>query len=619
MRRPVRRRPPRVRSARRPYRPRRRLRRPPRRVRSDSDGRAVKIIPKGLRSFDRHDADFFLELLPGARDRDGLPDSIRFWKTRIESTDPDATFRVGLIYGPSGCGKSSLVKAGLLPRLGKHVLPVYIEATPEETEARLLKGLAQGLSRLARRRDLVDALASLRRGRLLRPGQKVLLVIDQFEQWLFARRDESNTELVAALRQCDGEHVQAIVMVRDDFWMAATRFMRDLEIRLVEGENSAAVDLFDLLHARRVLRRSGVPMESCPRSRPSSRPSSGRFWSNRSRGSPQDGKVISVRLALFAEMVKGKPWTPATLKEVGGTQGVGVTFLDETFSATTAPPEHRLHQKAAQAILKALLPQSGTDIKGQMRSEAELREASGYASRPRDFDDVIGILDPELRLITPTDPEGSAGEVQSTRPEGERVLSAHARLPRPLAARVADPQAARDPPRPGRAAAGGTRGDLGRQAGESAPAVGRGVGEHPDPEPLQGLDRAATADDAAGGAGAWAAGTRLAALIALLSWGGIEVYGNFRASALVESLRTANISDVPAIVGRISGYRRWADSRLRSLVQSADDTSREKLHASLALLPVDRSQLPFLEEKLLDASPSELPVLRDALSPTVPS
>ena len=87
-------------------------------------------------------------------------------------------------------------------------------------------------------------LSALRRGRVLRPGQKVLLVLDQFEQWLFARRDEQNTELVAALRQCDGEHVQAIVMARDDFWMAATRFMRDLEIRLVEGENSAAVDLF---------------------------------------------------------------------------------------------------------------------------------------------------------------------------------------------------------------------------------------------------------------------------------------------------------------------------------------------------------------------------------------
>ena len=75
----------------------------------------AKVVPKGLRSFGEEDADFFLDLLPGPRDRDGLPESIRFWKTRIEETDADKTFAVGLIYGPSGCGKSSLVKAGLLP------------------------------------------------------------------------------------------------------------------------------------------------------------------------------------------------------------------------------------------------------------------------------------------------------------------------------------------------------------------------------------------------------------------------------------------------------------------------------------------------------------------------
>ena len=39
-----------------------------------------------------------------------------------------------------------------------------------------------------------------------------------------------------------------------------------------------------------------------------------------------------------------------------------------------------------------------------MRSEVELRAASGYADRPRDFEDLIHILDLELRLITPTDP-----------------------------------------------------------------------------------------------------------------------------------------------------------------------------------------------------------------------
>ena len=86
---------------------------------------------------------------------------------KIEQIDPDLTFKVGLIYGPSGCGKSSLVKAGLLPRLGKHVLPVYIEATPEETEARLLRGLRKVCPELPRGSGLVDSLASLRRGRVL--------------------------------------------------------------------------------------------------------------------------------------------------------------------------------------------------------------------------------------------------------------------------------------------------------------------------------------------------------------------------------------------------------------------------------------------------------------------
>jgi TIR domain len=88
----------------------------------------IAIVPKGLRSFDANDSDFFLQLLPGPRDQDGLPESIRFWKHRIESID-DQGFSVGVIYGPSGCGKSSLVKAGLLPRLARRAVSVYVEAT----------------------------------------------------------------------------------------------------------------------------------------------------------------------------------------------------------------------------------------------------------------------------------------------------------------------------------------------------------------------------------------------------------------------------------------------------------------------------------------------------------
>src|SRR5947207_2653069 len=85
---------------------------------------------------------------PGRTSCDGWP----AWKpARLDSgTTPSPrtwraaagdTFPVGLIYGPSGCGKSSLVKAGLLPRLAQSATAVYVEATAEDTEARLLKGL----------------------------------------------------------------------------------------------------------------------------------------------------------------------------------------------------------------------------------------------------------------------------------------------------------------------------------------------------------------------------------------------------------------------------------------------------------------------------------------------
>jgi hypothetical protein len=262
-----------------------------------------------LRSFDETDADFFLELLPGARDRDGQPDSIRFWKTRIEKKEADSTFSAGLLYGPSGCGKSSLVKAGLLPRLAKSVTAVNIEATSEDTEARLLKGLRRQLPDLPGNLGLAEALAALRRGRHLETGHKVLLVLDQFEQWLHAKQTDEYTELVQALRQCDGGRLQCIVMVRDDFGMAATRFMRALEIRLVGGDNFATVDLFDLLHARKVLAAFGRAygrlsdhLVQCSKDQTA-------FLDQGVAGLAEDGKIISVRLALFAEMVKGKPWT----------------------------------------------------------------------------------------------------------------------------------------------------------------------------------------------------------------------------------------------------------------------------------------------------------------------
>src|SRR5262249_43879056 len=131
----------------------------------------LRMVPRGLRSFGAEDANFFLDLLPGPRGRDGLPESLEFWKRRLDGSATDEPCRVGVIYGPSGCGKSSFVKAGLLPRLSSAVFTLYVEASADGTEERLLKLLRQKCAELPPDLGLVDSLAYLRR----REGPKVLI------------------------------------------------------------------------------------------------------------------------------------------------------------------------------------------------------------------------------------------------------------------------------------------------------------------------------------------------------------------------------------------------------------------------------------------------------------
>src|SRR5262245_5598216 len=104
------------------------------------------VVPHGLRAFDESDADFFLYLLPGARDREGVPESVRFWKRRIESTDPGEAFRVGVLLGPSGSGKSSLFRAGVVSHLDEQIQVGIVHASSPDQEERLLRRLARDIS-----------------------------------------------------------------------------------------------------------------------------------------------------------------------------------------------------------------------------------------------------------------------------------------------------------------------------------------------------------------------------------------------------------------------------------------------------------------------------------------
>ena len=294
---------------------------------------------------------------------------------------------------------------------------MYVEATFDGTEERLLKAIRRHCSDLPQNLSLKDTLCVLRQGRGLPAGQKILLILDQFEQWLHAHSEVNHlqTDLVQALRQCDGPRLQCVVMVRDDFWLAATRFMNALEVDLLQGQNMALADLFDLDHARKVLAAFGRSYGRLPEREREMSSSHRDFLEQAVKGLAEQGKVICVRLALFAEMMKSKPWTADTLRDVGGIQGIGVAFLEETFGPNTPHPNCRLHQQSARAVLAALLPEYGTDIRGQMRSYDQLMSASGCRSQ-HEFDQLMKLLDAELRLITPTDPEGNDPAAPETRP-----------------------------------------------------------------------------------------------------------------------------------------------------------------------------------------------------------
>jgi formylglycine-generating enzyme required for sulfatase activity len=579
-----------------------------------------QIVPKGLRAFGREDAGSFLDLLPGPRDRNGLPESIRFWKNRLEERDGDETFAVGLLYGPSGCGKSSLVRAGLLPRLAEGIVAVCVDALPDETGPRIMQALRKRLPTLPAELGLVETLASIRRG----GGPKVVVVLDQFEQWLHAHGGDPESELVDALRHCDGGRLQSVIMVRDDFAMAATRFMHALDIPIVQGHNFATLDLFDVEHARLVLTRFGQAFGKLPTGPTGPSAAQRRFVNAVASGLARDGKIVPVRLALFAEMVKARPWVPATLSEAGGTEGIGANFLEETFRSRSANPEYHPLERAARNVLKTLLPEVGSDIKGNMRSYWELREASGLRDRPGDFAALLRVLDGELRLISPTDPPESPTDagggpgakywqlthdylVPSLREwlNRKQKETRRGRAELRLEERAAFWSARREPrhlPTLREWLRIRVLTDRGRWTGPQREMMRR-AGR------LHGLRLAVT--------GALSGALLAGALAVVRHNEGLRRQA--RADALVEQLLVADLAGLPDVAGSLAREPTPTAPRLRAVADDPGVPRERRLRAAYALAERPGDAASQLVEFASSANPDELAVIRDRLAPYAPA
>jgi hypothetical protein len=243
-------------------------------------------------------------------------------------------------------------------------------------------------------------------------------------------------------------------------------------------------------------------------------------------------------------------------------------------------------------------------------------KASGYASRPKDFDDLLRILDSEIRLITPTDPEGKEDVARAQAKPGEKYYQlTHDYLVPSLRDWLTRKQ---KETRRGRAElllADRAAVWNNRPENRQLPSLlqwfqikWHTLKKNWTP-PQRKMMRRATRFHLVRGLLATAA-------LVLLVLAGWEVLGRVQAHHLRDRLMDAKTADVPEIVAEMGPYRRWLDPRLYDeYAQAAQDHDRRKLHASLALVPVDPAQVPYLKQRLLSDEAQEVDAIRTLLLP----
>ena len=374
--------------------------------------KSLTITSRGLQPFTEDDSQMYLGLVPGPRDRFGIPDSINFWRSWVESSDLNTDYPVGVLYGPSGSGKTSYVRAGLLPSLSPSVCTVYVECRPGNLALRITRIIESRL------KDPTPSGSSLREvlsrfrsddSSVMR-FSKILIVLDQFEAWSHGACVQEREDLAEALRQCDGVRIRALVVIRDDFWMGATELLRWLELPLQEGRNIGSIDLLDSRHAASILQAIGRRIGTLPPEPEALSEEQNRFVDQAIEELATGGAIIAVHLVIFSQMVRFQQWSPKSLSAAGGVVGACSLFFQELFQgagSSSVSPEYRRIAPVALPVLSALLPIGRSTVSSLSLTRTELSKSVNRAGTEDLFDDALRVLIEDLSLITVVSPDST--------------------------------------------------------------------------------------------------------------------------------------------------------------------------------------------------------------------
>ncbi len=148
----------------------------------------------------------------------------------LRSTAERAEGAVLLVVGPSGCGKSSLLRAGLLPVMAGE--PGWWTLPPIVPGADPVAALARELATASRELDLnwtvehirhqldeggLTGLAEQLLGTLRSPAQRLLVVVDQFEELLTQTAPADQARFAELLRSALTGPVRVVATLRTEF------------------------------------------------------------------------------------------------------------------------------------------------------------------------------------------------------------------------------------------------------------------------------------------------------------------------------------------------------------------------------------------------------------------
>jgi len=260
---------------------------------------------KGLATFEISDADYFF----------GRERVVAELVARLVGTS-----FLGVV-GPSGSGKSSVVHAGLVPALTAGIIPgserwPHVLMRPGEHP---MAELEQALQVRDLTEDLMTKTTSRRE---LGEGERVVLVVDQFEELFTSCSDETERERFVHAIVAPEVDVTVVIALRADFYGRCTAYP---ELAGLLGANQVPVGPMQEEEFRRAIelpaRRAGLWIE----------PELIDALVEDVEGEPGGLPLLSTALLELWQRRSGRALTLETYRQTGGVRGAVARLAEDAF------------------------------------------------------------------------------------------------------------------------------------------------------------------------------------------------------------------------------------------------------------------------------------------------